>query len=130
VTVECGTAIKILFLYFNLCLSVMLDSMSCSFTSISFLIKTQYIHENGLDQIFFLFRTLLQRHKILHADNIYIIFYNWNILENGVNHHHPNPNPYNTLHIKFLVLKKNLIQAIFMYILCLNKKGYGCKWTW
>jgi hypothetical protein len=36
-TVKCRTAIKFLFLYFKLCLSVMLDSLSCSFTSISFL---------------------------------------------------------------------------------------------
>ena len=34
---KCRTAIKVLFLYFNLCLSVMLDSLSCSFTSMSFL---------------------------------------------------------------------------------------------
>ena len=91
------------------------------FTEFSYLPYAEY---------FIAFRTLLQRHKIFHPDNIYIIFYNWNIFESGVNHHHPNPNPYNTLHIKFLVLKKKLIQAIFMYILCLNKKGYGCKWTW
>ena len=31
-----------LFLYFNLCLSVMLDSLSCSFTSISFLTITYF----------------------------------------------------------------------------------------
>jgi len=37
VAVRCRTAIKALFLYFNLCLSVMFDSLSCSFTSISFL---------------------------------------------------------------------------------------------
>jgi len=37
VTVKCKTAIKALFLYTNLCLSVKLDSLSCSFTSISFL---------------------------------------------------------------------------------------------
>ena len=36
-TVKCGTAIIVMFIYFNLCLSVMLDSLSCSFTSISFL---------------------------------------------------------------------------------------------
>jgi hypothetical protein len=34
VTVKCRTAIKSLFLYFNICLSVMLDSLSCSFTLI------------------------------------------------------------------------------------------------
>jgi hypothetical protein len=37
VTVKCRTAITPLFLYFNLCLNVILDSLSCSFTSISFL---------------------------------------------------------------------------------------------
>ena len=37
VTVKCRTAIKVLFLYRNLCLSVNFDSISCSFTSISFL---------------------------------------------------------------------------------------------
>ena len=35
-----------LFLYFNLCLSVMLDSLSCSFTSISFL--TNWHKNKGL----------------------------------------------------------------------------------
>ena len=34
---EWRTAIKALFLYMNWCLSVMWDSLSCSFTSISFL---------------------------------------------------------------------------------------------
>jgi len=33
------TAIKALFLYFNLCLSVTLDSLPCLFTTISFLSK-------------------------------------------------------------------------------------------
>ena len=37
VTVKCRIAIKALFLYFNLCLSVMLESLSCTLTSISFL---------------------------------------------------------------------------------------------
>ena len=37
VTVRCRTAIKALLLYFNLQLSVKLDSFSCSFTTISFL---------------------------------------------------------------------------------------------
>ena len=38
VTVKCRTAIKALFLYFNLCPSVKLGSLSCSYyTSISFL---------------------------------------------------------------------------------------------
>jgi hypothetical protein len=37
------TAIKVLFLHFNLCLSVMLDKISCSFTSTSFLTKIQVI---------------------------------------------------------------------------------------
>ena len=32
------SAIKALFLYLNLCQSILLDSLSCSFTSISFLI--------------------------------------------------------------------------------------------
>ena len=38
-TMKCRRAIKALFLYFNLCLSIMLDSLSCSFTSMSFLTK-------------------------------------------------------------------------------------------
>ena len=41
-TVKCRTAIKTMFLYFNLCLSVMLDSFSCSFTSTSNLTSLQY----------------------------------------------------------------------------------------
>jgi hypothetical protein len=44
VTVKCRTAIKMLFLYFNLCLSIMFDSLSSSFTSISFL--TNFIVSN------------------------------------------------------------------------------------
>jgi len=39
VTVKCTTAIKQLFIYFSLCLSVKLYSLSCSFTHISFLTK-------------------------------------------------------------------------------------------
>ena len=39
---KCRTAIKALLLNFNLCRSVMLDSLSCSFTSISFLINITY----------------------------------------------------------------------------------------
>jgi hypothetical protein len=45
-----------LFLYFNLCLSVMLDSLSCSFTSISFLttctqikVKEQLVVRKDMD---------------------------------------------------------------------------------
>ena len=37
-TVKCGRAVKTLFHCFNLCLSVMLDFPSCSFTPIPFLI--------------------------------------------------------------------------------------------
>ena len=37
VTVKCRTAIKVLFLYIKMCLRVMLNSCSFSFTSISFL---------------------------------------------------------------------------------------------
>ena len=36
VTVKCRTAIKELLFHFNLCLSVMFDSLSCSFTYIAF----------------------------------------------------------------------------------------------
>ena len=36
-TVKCRTAIRALFLYLNLCLRVKLNSLSCSFTFISFL---------------------------------------------------------------------------------------------
>ena len=35
---KCRTAIKVLFLYLKLCLCVMLNSLSCSFTSIFFLL--------------------------------------------------------------------------------------------
>jgi hypothetical protein len=35
VTVKCKTAINALFLYLNLYLNVMLNSLSCSFTSVS-----------------------------------------------------------------------------------------------
>ena len=42
---KCRTAIlKVLFLYFNLCWSVKLDSLSCPFASISFLSKYIYIY--------------------------------------------------------------------------------------
>jgi membrane protein YdbS with pleckstrin-like domain len=37
ITVKCRIAIQLLFLYLILCLSVMLDSLLCSFTYISFL---------------------------------------------------------------------------------------------
>jgi hypothetical protein len=48
VTVKCRTAIIMLFLYLNICLSVDSGSFSCSFTSISFLTKryTLYIDLN------------------------------------------------------------------------------------
>jgi hypothetical protein len=42
VTVKCRTAIKAMFLYFNMPLSVNLESFSCSYTSISFLTKSRY----------------------------------------------------------------------------------------
>ena len=42
VTVKCGTAIKALFLYMNLYLYVMLDSLSFSFISIPSLINQLY----------------------------------------------------------------------------------------
>ena len=42
VTVKFKTAMAGLFLYFNLCLSVMLDSLLCSFTSIFFLVNPLY----------------------------------------------------------------------------------------
>ena len=35
--VKCRATLKVLFFYFNLCLSVKLDSLPCSFISISFL---------------------------------------------------------------------------------------------
>jgi hypothetical protein len=37
VTVKCRTAIKVLYRYFNVCLRVILDNLSCLFTSISFI---------------------------------------------------------------------------------------------
>ena len=45
VTVKCRTAIKALFLYFNSCLSVMFDSLSCSFIPISFLSNGSYFRK-------------------------------------------------------------------------------------
>ena len=43
VTVKCRTAIKVMFLYINSCLSIMIDRLSCSFTSISFLTNSLII---------------------------------------------------------------------------------------
>jgi hypothetical protein len=40
VTVGCGAAIQVLVIYFNLCLGVILNSLSCSFTFTSFLTKS------------------------------------------------------------------------------------------
>jgi hypothetical protein len=40
---KCKTEIKPLLLYFNVCLSIMLDSLSCSFTSMSFLTNALYL---------------------------------------------------------------------------------------
>ena len=45
VPVKCRTAIKALFLYLNVCLSVKLDRLSWSFTSIAFLFKCSIIRE-------------------------------------------------------------------------------------
>jgi len=42
VTVKCRTTIQALFLYFNLCLSVMLDGLSCSYIHISFLANQEH----------------------------------------------------------------------------------------
>ena len=47
VTVTYRTAIKAPFVYFDLCLGIILDSLSCSFTSISFLTNTNL--ENNLN---------------------------------------------------------------------------------
>ena len=55
VTVKCRTTIKVLFIYFNWCLSVMLDSVSCSFTSILYLTNTWY---QGLDRTSFMYHLL------------------------------------------------------------------------
>ena len=45
VTVKCRIVMKSLFLYLNLCLSVVLNSLSCSFTSIYFFsINKQLLH--------------------------------------------------------------------------------------
>ena len=49
VTVNCRTTITELFLYFNLCVSVMLDSLSYLFTSISFLPN---VHVYGQSETF------------------------------------------------------------------------------
>jgi hypothetical protein len=48
VTVKCRGAIKALFLYLNVCLSVMLNNLSCSFTSISFLYNQHILSETDL----------------------------------------------------------------------------------
>jgi hypothetical protein len=45
VNVKYRTAIQALFLYFILCLSIMLDRLSCSFTSISFLTNLLWLLE-------------------------------------------------------------------------------------
>jgi hypothetical protein len=49
---DCLLSYYMLFLYFNLYLSVMLDSLSCSFTSISFLtikVKEQLVVRKDMD---------------------------------------------------------------------------------
>ena len=51
VIMKSRTAIKALFLYFNVCLSAMLDSLLRSFTSISFLTN---VHEKDRDVVFLL----------------------------------------------------------------------------
>jgi len=60
--VKCRTAIKVLFLYLNLC--VMLDSLSCSFTSYSFLLivflsQTGFTLNLGQDMIDLVQRSFL-----------------------------------------------------------------------
>jgi hypothetical protein len=60
VTVKCRTAIKVLFLFLNLCLSVKLDSHSVSCTSISFLINPL---QKMFLRFFFVIYRLLKRDK-------------------------------------------------------------------
>jgi len=50
-TGKCGTAIKVMSLYFNLCLSVGLDNPSWSFTSISFLTRVTFLCSNKVYDI-------------------------------------------------------------------------------
>jgi hypothetical protein len=51
VTVNCRAAVKALFVYFNLCLSIMLYSLSCSFTSTPFLTKQRLCKGNSRRQV-------------------------------------------------------------------------------
>jgi len=67
VTVKCRTAIKALFLYMNVCLIVMLDSLSFSITSIYFLansvavnkVEMTIIHFRGDDRRYAFFNCFL-----------------------------------------------------------------------
>ena len=62
---KCRTAIKVLFLYINLCLIVKLDSLSCSLTPISFLIYRlfwKFQHFTKIDLNFNLFIKLKYKH--------------------------------------------------------------------
>ena len=49
--VKCRTAIKTMFLYINLCLSVKFASLSCSLTSISFLTNISAHTQNKLEYV-------------------------------------------------------------------------------
>ena len=77
VTVTCRTATKVPFLYLNLCLRVMFNSLSCPFTSISFLINCNF----GAD--------LKSRMAFIISLDISDFFcslqplYNWNNVESG-----------------------------------------------
>ena len=44
--VKCKVAIKVLFIYLNVCLGIKLDNLSCSCTSLSFLIKRGKLTNN------------------------------------------------------------------------------------
>ena len=71
VIVNCRTAIKTLPLYLNLCLSVMLDILSCSFKSISFLTNWS---KTGSSAIIFKFKNSTKifdklPNTILHNDH-------------------------------------------------------------
>jgi hypothetical protein len=85
VTVKCRTAIKAAFLYLILCLSVMLDIFSCSFTSISRFCHSTYklllLHKDQRSVRLLIvcgFRALLCVYPTINNKNITIVISpNW-----------------------------------------------------
>jgi hypothetical protein len=78
VTVKYRTAIKVLLLYFNLHLSVKLDSLSCSFTTISFLTNGLSWTLHILHIIFFITGIdimHLKKKKDMHWHELLLLFF-------------------------------------------------------